>query len=608
VIASGEPLNLRRFIPTSRPEMDARGWEELDVLFVSGDAYVDHPAFGVPLLARLLEAEGFRVGILAQPDWRDPSALQALGRPRLFAAVSSGAMDSMVNHYTAMRRLRSDDAFTPGGGAGARPNRAVIAYTAAVKGAHRKLPVVIGGLEASLRRLAHYDYWDNRVRRSLLVDSKADLLVYGMAEQALIEIARRLSAGESIEDLHDIRGTAWLSRDPVGGTRLPSFDEVADSVSAYLEAFRLAEQQHSPYEEQPLCQSHGDRDVVVMPPPPPLSAEALDRLYRLPFTRLPHPSYREKIPAYEQIRFSLTSHRGCCGGCSFCAIAAHQGKDVQSRSEASILDEARGLLEHPEFRGALSDVGGPTANMYGLHCGNPAARRQCRRSSCLYPERCRNLVVHDKRGVRLLEALRRLPGIRHVPVASGLRHDLLLVQPDYFQALLTHHVGGLLKVAPETLGGGAARYMSKPGPELFEAFLTSFREQARRLGKRYGVVPYLIAGHPGCTLDDCLDTAVFLKRHRLRVEQVQIFTPTPGTRSTCMWHTGIDPRDGKPVHVPRGEEERRLQKAVLLYHLPENRTAVETVCRKTGRLSDLEVLYGGGGRKKRAGQGGRRKR
>ncbi len=587
--------------------MEARGWDELDVLFVSGDAYVDHPAFGIPLLARLLEAEGFRVGILAQPDWRSPEALQVLGRPRLFAAVSSGAMDSMVNHYTALKRLRSDDAYTPGGHAGARPNRAVIAYTAALKGAHRGVPVVIGGLEASLRRLAHYDYWDNKVRRSLLVDSKADLLVYGMAERSLLAITRRLAAGEEIAELRDIRGTAWLGDAPDGAVRIPAYEEVATSPTAYLEAFRTAERQHDPHSCEPVCQPHGARTVVVMPPADPLSGDELDRIYRLPFKRLPHPSYREKIPAYEQIRFSLTSHRGCCGGCSFCAIAAHQGKDIQSRSERSLLDEARTLLDHPEFAGALSDVGGPTANMYGVQCGNPEARRRCRRSSCLHPSRCHNLVSHGKRGVRLLEQLRKLPGIHHVPVASGIRHDLLLDQPDYFQALLSHHVGGLLKVAPETLGASAAQTMAKPGPEVFEAFLEQFRRHARQLGKRYGIVPYLIAGHPGSTLEDCLDTAMFLKRHRLRVEQVQIFTPTPMTRSTCMWYTGVDPHTGKPVHVARSDAERRLHKAVLLFHLPENRREVEEACRRTGRQGDLMVLYPGGGGRRTPGKAKRRR-
>jgi len=570
--------------------MVQRGWEELDVLFISGDAYVDHPAFGVPLLARLLESEGYRVGIIPQPDWHDPEALRVMGRPRLYAAVSSGAMDSMVNHYTAVKRLRSDDAYTPGGRAGARPNRAVIAYTAALKGAHRKLPVIIGGLEASLRRFAHYDYWDDKVRRSVLVDSKADLLVYGMAEKALLEVTRRMAAGEALGAIRDVLGTAYLAAGgEVAGEQLPSYEEVSRSKGAYLEAFKLAQRYQDHHQQAALFQMHGARAVVVLPPSPPLAEPELDRLYRLPFLRRPHPRYCEPIPAYEQIRFSLTSHRGCFGGCSFCAIAAHQGKDIQSRSEASLLDEARVLTAHPEFRGALSDVGGPTANMYGLHCGSPDARRVCRRVSCLYPARCRHLVVNPSRSVRLLTGLRELPGIRHVPVASGLRHDLLAEQSEYFGILLHHHVGGLLKVAPETLSAPLAAIMAKPGPQSFVDFLARFRSEARRHGKRYGVVPYLIAGHPGCTLDDVIDTALLLKRERLKVEQVQIFTPTPATRSTCMWHTGIDPETGRSVHIP-GERERRLQKAVLLYHLSENRSDVVAAFRQAGRIRELEQL------------------
>jgi len=580
------------FLPTCRAEMEQRGWDELDVLFVSGDAYVDHPAFGVPLLARLLEHEGYRVGILAQPDWRDPEAFREMGRPRLFAAVSSGAMDSMVNHFTALKRLRHDDAYTPGGVAGKRPNRAVIAYTAAVKAAHRKLPVIIGGLEASLRRLAHYDYWDDKVRRSILVDSKADLLIYGMAENALIEVTRRLSAGEEVAQIQDVPGTAFVSKEAPAGTELPTYEDVAASRHDYLKAFKAAQSAHPYGATQPLVQKHADRHVVVMPPAKPLESDELDRLYRLPFRRQPHPSYLDPIPAYVQIRFSLTSHRGCCGGCSFCAIAAHQGKQIQSRSEVSLLDEARRLKGHPEFSGALSDVGGPTANMYGVHCTDVAARSRCLRSSCLYPSRCRHLAVSDKRAVRLLEQLRGLPGIRHVPVASGIRHDLLAEQPEYFKALLSHHVGGLLKIAPETLSDSAAHYMSKPGPESFEIFLEAFRRRARDLGKRYGVVPYLIAGHPGCSLDDVINTALFLKRHRLKVEQVQIFTPTPATRSTCMWYTGMDPDTGESVVVPRSERERSLHKAVLLYHVPENRKLVEQALREAGRAAELALLFG----------------
>lgn len=578
----------------TRREMQARGWDELDILFVSGDAYVDHPAFGVPLLARVLEAEGYRVGILAQPDWRDPEALRALGRPRLFAAISAGAMDSMVNHYTAAKKVRNNDAYTPGGRAGARPNRSLIAYTAAIKGALKGVPVVIGGIEASLRRLAHYDYWDNAVRRSVLLDSKADLLVFGMGEAPLLEIARRAAAGESLTAMRDIRGTAWAgSSVAVDGVMLPSFEEVAASPEAYNEAFRLAAAEANAFSARPLQQRHGDRQVVVNPPAMPLSEAELDRIYALPFSKLPHPAYTEAIPAYEQIRFSITTHRGCFGGCAFCAIGQHQGKFIQSRSEASVLAEAQQLTRHPEFRGAISDVGGPTANMYGLSCGDAAARSGCRRTGCLYPRPCRHLVADDSRAVRLLRKLRNHRGIRHAYVASGVRYDLLEHQQEYFEQLLTQHVGGLLKVAPESVCETVTQVMRKPGPQIFEAFLQRFRAESSRLGLRQGVVPYFISSHPGCTLADMVDVALFLKRHHLRVEQVQEFTPTPGTLSTCIYFTGRDPFTGMKIHVTRCAEEKKLQKALLLWHLPEHRRDLLKAIALSGREKDGRALLGG---------------
>ncbi len=584
------------FLPTCRAEMAARGWAELDVLFVSGDAYVDHPAFGVPLLARLLEAEGYRVGILAQPDWRNPAALQVMGRPRLFAAISAGAMDSMVNRYTAAKKVRNDDAYTPGGMAGARPDRATIAYTATVKGAFKGLPTVIGGIEASLRRLAHYDYWDDRVRRSLLVDSKADLLLYGMAESALLEVARRLAGGEPIASLHGIRGTAYLvATPPPAALTLPTYEEVTSNPAAYNTAFRLAAQESNPANARPLAQAHGDRVVVVNPPALPLSEAQLDRLYALPFCRRPHPAYTETIPAYEQIKFSLTAHRGCFGGCAFCAITHHQGKTIQSRSVASLRAEVDRLSTHPEFRGTISDVGGPTANMYGLACGNPPAQVACRRPSCLYPEVCPHLVTAEHKAVALLRALRAHPAVKHLFVSSGVRFDLLARQPGYFADLLAHHVSGRLKVAPETVSPTVARIMRKPGPASFSEFLTAFRSRSRQLGRRQTVIPYFISGHPGCTLADMVEVALFLKRHDLRVEQVQEFTPTPGSLATCLWHTGRDPFSGEAVYVAKSLRERRLQKALLLWHLPEQRDDVLAALRQAGRMELAAELLGSAG-------------
>ncbi len=585
------------FLPTTRAEMQQRGWDELDVLFVAGDAYVDHPAFGTPLLARLLEAEGFRVGILAQPDWRSREALQVMGRPRLFAAISAGAMDSMVNHYTAAKKVRNDDAYTPGNRAGARPNRAVIAYTAAIKGAFKGLPTVIGGIEASLRRLAHYDHWDDRVRRSVLVDSKADLLLYGMAESALIDLAQLLSGGEPITAIEDLRGTAWLSAEaPEDAVKLPDFDTVSCDRDAYNTAFRLAAEQTNPFSGKPLAQFHAARWVVVNPPSQPLSEAQLDRIYALPFQRRPHPSYKEPIPAYEQIKFSVTSHRGCFGGCAFCAITHHQGKTIQSRSAASIRAEVDQLTRHPEFRGTITDVGGPTANKYGLGCDNPHAQAICRRESCLFPEPCPNLRTNDQRATRLLRDLSAHPAVKHLFVASGVRFDLLARQPDYFDNLLQHHVGGLLKVAPESTSHRVTRVMRKPGPKVFEKFLQTFRTRSRQLDRRQAVIPYFISAHPGCTIKDMVEVALFLKRHQLRVEQVQEFTPTPGSLATCIYHTGRDPFTGDSVHVPRSPAEKRLQKALLLYHLPEQRQAVLEALRIAGREDVREQLLDGGRR------------
>jgi uncharacterized radical SAM protein YgiQ len=564
--------------------MTERGWDELDVLFVTGDAYIDHPSFGTPLLARLLEDEGFRVGILSQPDWRDPEAFKIMGRPRLFAAISAGAMDSMVNHYTAAKKVRNDDAYTPGGRSGARPNRAVIAYTAAVKGAFKGLPTVIGGIEASLRRLAHYDYWDNKVRRSVLVDSKADMLLFGMAESALSSLAKRMLAGESINSITDLRGTALITKEePADAVKLPSFEEVSVSTDSYNMAFKLAAEEKNPFSGKTLLQTHGTRLVVVNPPAMPLSETQLDRIYALPFIKLPHPSYREKIPAYGQIKFSITSHRGCCGGCAFCAITHHQGKTIQSRSEQSIQDELDRLSQHPEFRGTVTDVGGPTANMYGMHCNNEKAQATCRRESCLYPQICKHLNTRDDRAVALLRKLHKHPAIKHLFVASGIRFDLLNHQPDYFSDLIKHHVGGLLKVAPESSNPKVTKVMRKPGPQIFEQFLRNFRKQSQLLGKNQTVIPYFISSHPGCTLDDMIDVALFLKEHNLRVEQVQEFTPTPGSLATCIYHTGRDPFSGEMMHVPLNANERRQQKALLLCHLPESRKDVLAALRNCGR-------------------------
>jgi uncharacterized radical SAM protein YgiQ len=601
------------YLPITKAEAQKRGWDELDVIFVTGDAYIDHPAFGVPLLARWLESRGFRVGIIPQPDWRTKEAFMALGRPRLFFAVSAGAMDSMVAHYTPARKLRRDDAYTPGNRHGARPNRATIVYTSRLKEAYRDVPVVIGGIEASLRRFAHYDFWENRVRRSILFDAKADLLVYGMGEKPLLELAERLHKGEPFGEITDIRGTAFISPSPPtplprgeGGRRpgegeaapersfwdLPSFEEVSVDKKKYAEAFRMMSEEVNPFCGKPLAQRHGDRLLLCNTPSLPLSEQEIDAVYALPFEKAPHPSYIEPIPASEQIRTSITTHRGCFGGCAFCAITHHQGKIIQSRSADSIIREIERMTKQPWFRGSVSDLGGPTANMYGLGCRTPDIQARCRKGSCLYPKPCRHLLTDDRKCVELLRKVRKLAGVKHAVVSSGVRYDLLERQPSYFSELLAHHVGGLLKVAPEHSVDRVLACMRKPGKQGFEAFLDLFRNESRRLGKRQAIVPYLLSGHPGCTLDDMVELALFLSRNRLRAEQVQDFTPTPGTLATCMYHTGIDPFTGEEIHVPASDREKRQQKALLLSHLPSERRHVLEALRSCGREEAAAELFG----------------
>ena len=591
-------------LPIHLDEARARGWSELDVIFVSGDAYIDHPAFGVPLLARWLEAHGFRVGIISQPDWRSKEPFMALGRPRLFFAVSAGAMDSMVAHYTPARKLRHDDAYTPGNRHGARPNRATIIYTSRLKEAYRDVPVVIGGIEASLRRFAHYDYWENKVRRSILFDAKADLLIYGMGELPLQEVARRMAGGESLAQIRSVRGTCRVgleSEDGLlsgpsnsgtgGNVPIPSFDDVASDKKQFADAFLLAFREQNPFSARTVIQQHGDRLLVCNPPSLPLNQADMDRIYSLPFEKSPHPSYHEPIPAWDQIKNSVTSHRGCFGGCAFCAITMHQGKLIQSRSEASIIAEVDALARQSWFRGSISDIGGPTANMYGLACKHPEAMRLCRRGSCIFPAICAHLETADKRAVSLLQQVRNRQGVKHVAVSSGVRYDLMERQPGYFRELVGHHVGGLLKIAPEHLGEHVTALMRKPGRKPFERFLARFREESARLGKRQHIVPYLMSGHPGCSVADMLELALALKKLGMTVEQVQDFTPTPGTLSTCMYYTGVDPETGKAVHVPAGDREKGLQKALVLWHQPGERNKVLEALREVGR-EDAAVMLG----------------
>ncbi len=582
-------------LPINMEESLKRGWAELDVVFVTGDAYIDHPAFGVPLLARWLEHHGFRVGIIAQPDWKNIAAFRVLGRPKLFFAVTAGAMDSMVAHYTPAGKIRRDDAYTPGNVHGARPNRATIVYTSCCKAAYKDVPVVIGGIEASLRRFAHYDYWEDKVRRSVLFDSKADLLVYGMGETSILTVAKRLQSGENFGALADIRGTAVAVKsgdEPSSGVQLPSFEQVSGEKLKYAEAFKLVANEQNPYSGKTIYQAHGDRMLLCNPPALPLGTMELDTVYSLPFSRTPHPLYKEQIPAWEQIKTSITTHRGCSGGCAFCAITHHQGKFIQSRSEGSVLAEIGEIAAEKWCRGSISDIGGPTANMYGMRCAAPDKGHSCRRHSCLFPSVCRNLYTADREGTNLLKKAVKVKGVRHTAVASGIRFDLLLRQPNYFAELTANHVGGLLKVAPEHLCEPVTRVMRKPGEKLFAEFLEMFRAKSQAAGKRQAVVPYLISGHPGCTINDMVDLALKLKASGLRVEQVQDFTPTPGTLSTCIYYTGIDPFSGEAVYVPRGAKEKRLQKALLLSHLPDERKDVLEALKISGRMDAVKILLG----------------
>ncbi len=560
----------------TRAEMKQRGWDELDVLLVTGDAYVDHPAFGAALLGRWLESHGFRVGIVAQPRWDTPDDVSRLGRPRLFAGVTAGSLDSMLAHYTAFRKKRRDDAYTPGGEAGARPNRATIVYTSLVRHAFPGLPVVVGGIEASMRRATHYDFWTDNVRRSILLDSKADLVAYGMAERALLDVANRLEAAppdpaaadtrETRHRLRGIQGTAFVSEDESdipNGQRLvtlPSHEDIQANPRKLMEATLAIERQVHDGASWAV-QATQRRNVVIAPPAESLTAAELDALYALPFSRQPHPSYERPIPAVEMIQFSITTHRGCAGGCSFCSLALHQGRRIRSRSRESILAEAATFAAHPAWSGSLSDVGGPTANMWRARCvADPAT---CERQSCLHPDICPNFQPDQQATASLLRAIARLPHVKHVRTASGVRHDLAMREPAYVRALVSNFVGGQLKLAPEHKCNRVLRLMRKPRFEAFERFLTIFERESRQAGKEQYIVPYLMSAFPGCTDDDMRDLARWLRARGWRPRQVQCFIPTPGTVAAAMFHAGIAP-NGRRIPVARTDAERLRQHHILL--------------------------------------------
>ncbi len=553
----------RSFLPVDRKGMSVLGWDACDAVIVTGDAYVDHPSFGAAIIGRHLESLGYRVGILSQPDWTSPESFLALGVPRLFIGITSGAMDSMVNHYTSFNRIRSDDAYTPGGRAGARPDRAVVAYANAARRAMPGTPIVLGGIEASLRRLSHYDFWSDKIRRSVLLDSRADILVYGMGERQIGEIAARLSEGR---DLDGIAGTAvWAGASgatpPPGAVVLPSHEDVVASPRAFMEMTLAVEAEASPWCGRPLVQMSDTRMVLVQPPSPPLSREEMDALYSLPFTRMPHPSYREPVPAWEMIHDSVTAVRGCAGGCSFCALGLHQGRHIVSRSEESVLAEVRRIAAQSSFRGTISDIGGPTANMYGLRCGNPEAEKNCRRPSCLFPSVCSNFPTDQTAYADLLDAAGEVPGVGRVLVGSGLRLDLAALDPRFVERLARGHVGGHLKVAPEHFSDRVLKLMRKPGVATWRRFLDLFEKASA--GREQYVLPYVMAAFPGCKMEDMEEAASELRRCRLSPRQVQTFLPTPMTLATCMYATGLGP-GFESLEVTKRPSEKRRQLDVIL--------------------------------------------
>jgi len=588
------------FLPTTAAEVAARGWEQPDVIFVSGDAYVDHPSFAAALLGRSLEAAGYKVAILSQPDWKSADAWRAMGPPRLFYAVSAGNMDSMINHYTANRKRRNEDAYSPGGEIEHRPDRATNVYAQRCREAFKEVPIVIGGVEASLRRIAHYDWWSEKVRPSVLVSTKADLLGYGMGERTICEVARRLDAGESARDLRDMRGVAYL----LGGKEelpdhfgdmgetvaLPSYEEVQSDHVAFATMTRLLHHETNPLNAKRLTQDHGGRALVVNPPELALEEAELDAAYDQPFTRRPHPSYDQTIPAWEMIRDSVTIMRGCFGGCTFCSITMHQGRAIQSRSKESVLKEVEALAAQPDFKGNISDLGGPTANMYRMRCSKPEVEKICRRLSCVHPTVCKLLETDHAPTVELLREAREVEGVKRVHVASGIRMDLAADEDEYLEEMAAHHVSGHLKVAPEHVSEDVLNNMKKPSVESFDEFAERFLAASARAGKEQYLVPYFIASHPGSGIEEMIDLAVFLKARGYKPLQVQDFIPAPMDVATCMHFTGLDPMTMKPVKTVQRLSDRKVQRALMQFFLPENWFTVRRALVEAGR----EELIGSG--------------
>ncbi len=575
-------------LPMTMQEAQERGWHELDVVFVTGDAYIDHPSFAMAILGRVLEAAGYRVGIISQPDWQSCADWKRFGKPRLFYAISAGNMDSMINHYTANKKVRNDDAYSPGGRIGLRPDRATLAYCQRAREAYKGVPVIAGGVEASLRRLAHYDYWSDKVKRSILLDSKADLVGFGMGENAIVEIAQRLAAGETVKDLRDMRGVAYAlgaaEQVPDDALTLPTFEEVCSDKYAFAEATRIIHNETNPHNARRLVQRHGNQAVVCNPPQMPIPETAMDQIYGLPYTRKPHPCYKEPIPAFEMIKNSVTIMRGCFGGCTFCSITAHQGRIIQSRSKESVLNEIKQMAQSPDFKGVVSDIGGPTANMYQMNCTRPEVEAVCRRQSCVHPKICKLLGVDHQPVIELMRESRALPGVKKVLVASGVRMDLARTSPEYLRELTAHHVGGKLKVAPEHVDEGVLGKMRKPKNDDFEYFTEVFNQESERVGKKQFIVPYFIASHPGSDVNAMIELALFLKRNGYKPDAVQDFIPAPLDVATTMYYTELDPFTKKPVYIAKAMKERKMQRALMQFFKPENYFEVREALREAGRM------------------------
>lgn len=583
---------MQDFLPVNKKEMEERGWDRVDFVYVTGDAYVDHPSFGSAIISRLLESRGYRVGMICQPDWKQKESVQVFGEPRLGFLVSAGNMDSMVNHYTVSRKHRQKDAYSPGGEMGHRPDRAVTVYSNLIRQTYKKTPVILGGIEASLRRLAHYDYWDNRVRRSVLMDSGADIISYGMGEHSILEIAEALESGIPVEEITYIAGTVFKCKDlsrvyePI---LLPSFEEISEDKKLYAESFAVQYKNTDPFTAKPMAESYGTKGYVVQNPPAmPLSQEEMDDVYALPYTRRSHPMYEEKggIPALEEIKFSLTSNRGCFGSCSFCALTFHQGRILQTRSHESLIEEAKLMTQNRDFKGYIHDVGGPTADFRQPSCKKQLTKGVCMNRQCLFPTPCKNLDVDHRDYVSLLRKLRQIPKVKKVFIRSGVRFDYVVADKDktFLRELVEHHVSGQLRVAPEHVSDQVLKYMGKPSHSVYQQFLREYEDANKKTGKQQFAVPYFMSSHPGCTMKEAVRLAEYVRDLGFTPEQVQDFYPTPSTLSTCMYYTGIHPLTGEKVYVPRNPREKAIQRALMQYKNPANRELVLEGLKLAGRM------------------------